>query len=142
MTSNSCSLSSRSRITPLAHSHGLEPPGRSACQVGERYRRRWRIEDALALTTRRVAVASGWTGSTPAVPWPSAATRLFYAVLVTRCQPVAQALGEPLARIAVERVCRAFSHDRRTVPHGGSDALVSFLAEHATRLGSVKRRRQ
>jgi IS4 transposase len=80
----------------------------SARQVCELYRRRWRIEDALALTKRRLAVAYGWTGSTPAVQVQIYATLLFYAVLVTLCQQVAQALGEPLERISVEMVCRAF----------------------------------
>jgi hypothetical protein len=122
--------------------HVLDPPGLSAPQVCERSRRRWRIEDALAWTNRRVAVASGWTGSTPAVPWQIDATRVCSAVLVTRGQQVAQALGDPLERSSVEMVCRAFSHDRRTVPHGGRDALVAFLAEQAKRLGIVKRWRK
>ena len=42
----------------------------------------------------------------------------------------------------MELGCRAFSHDSRTVQLGGSDALVSWLAEHATCLGIVKRWRQ
>jgi len=37
--------------------HVRDPPVLSARQVGERYRRRWRIEDALALTTRLLAWA-------------------------------------------------------------------------------------
>ena len=115
---------------------------RSARQVCERYRRRWRIEDAFALTKRLLDLAYWWTGSTNTVQWQIDATLLFYAVLVTLCQQVAQALGEPLERISVEMVCRAFSHYSRTVQHGGSDDLVSFLAEHAKLLGIVKRRRK
>jgi hypothetical protein len=46
-----------------------------------------------------------WTGSTNAVQWQLYATLVFYAVLVTICQQVAQALGESLERISVERVC-------------------------------------
>ena len=55
----------------------LTPQALSARQVGEVSRRRWRIKAALALTTRRLDVADVWTGSTPAVPWPSDATLMF-----------------------------------------------------------------
>ena len=120
----------------------LDPQVLSARQVCELYRRRWRIEDALALTKRLLDLAYVWTGSTHAVQLQIYATLLFYAVLVTLCQQVAQALGEPLERISVEMVCRAFYHDSRTVQHGGSDDLVAFLAEHAKLLGIVKRWRK
>jgi hypothetical protein len=39
-------------------------------------------------------------------------------------------------------VCRAFYHDSGAVQRGESDPRVSFLAEHATLLGIVKRQRQ
>ena len=120
----------------------LDPQVLSARQVCELYRRRWRIEDAFALTKRLLDLAYVWTGSTNAVQLQLYATLLFYAVLVTLCQQVAQALGEPLERISVEMVFRAFYHYSRTVQHGGSDHLVSFLAEHAKLLGLVKRWRQ
>jgi IS4 transposase len=120
----------------------LDPHVLSARQVCELYRRRWRIEDAFALTKRLLDLAYLWTGSTNAVQLQIYATLLFYAVLVTLCQQVAQALGEPLERISVEMVFRAFYHYSRTVQHGGSDDLVSFLAEHAKLLGIVKRRRK
>jgi IS4 transposase len=120
----------------------LEPHVLSARQVCELYRRRWRIEDAFALTKRLLDLAYLWTGSTNAVQLQLYATLLFYAVLVTLCQQVAQALGEPLERISVEMVFRAFYHYSRTVQHGGSDDLVSFLAEHAKLLGIVKRWRK
>ena len=70
------------------------------------------------------------------------ATLMFYAVLLTICQQVAQVLGEPLERISVEMVFRAFYHYSRAVQHGESDNLVAFLAEHAKLLGLVKRQRQ
>jgi hypothetical protein len=108
----------------------LAPQVLSARQVCEWYRRRWRIEDACALTKWLWDWAYVWAGSTYAVPWQIDATLMFSAVLVTSCQPMAQALGEPLERISVERGLRAFSHD-----------LVACLAAHATRLGIVKRRR-
>jgi hypothetical protein len=122
--------------------NGLDPQGLSARRVCELYRRRWRIEEAFALTTRLLDLAYVWTGSTNAVQWQLYATLVFYAVLVTICQQVAQALGEPLERISVERVCRAFYHYSRAVQRGECDDLVAFLVEHVKLLGLVKRRRK
>jgi hypothetical protein len=70
------------------------------------------------------------------------ATVLFYAVLLTICQQVAEVLGEPLERISVERVFRAFYHDSRAVQRGECDDLVTCLVEHAKLLGIVKRWRK
>jgi hypothetical protein len=67
---------------------------------------------------------------------------VFYAVLVTICQQVAQALGEPLERLSVEMVFRAFYHYSRAVQRGEYDNLVAFLVEHVKLLGLVKRRRK
>ena len=120
----------------------LEAQWLSARQVCALYRRRWRIEDACARTKRLLELAYVWTGSTHAVPWQIEATLMFYAVLVTICQQVAQALGEPLERLSVEMVCRAFSHESRAVQRGESDHRVSLLAEHAKLLGIVTRQRQ
>src|SRR3989442_5416187 len=100
------------------------------------------MEDALALTKRVLDLASLWTGSTNAVPLQIYATLLFYAVLLTICQQVAQVLGEPLERIAVEKVFRALYHDSRAVERGACDDLVSLLAEHAQLLGIIKRWRK
>jgi hypothetical protein len=83
-----------------------------------------------------------WTGSRHAVQLQLYATLIFYAVLVTLCQQVAQALGEPLERISVEMVFRAFYHSSRAVQRGESDTLGSFLVEHAKLLGLVKRWRK
>jgi hypothetical protein len=117
----------------------LDPQALSARQVCELYRRRWRIEDAFALTKRLLDLAYVWTGSRNAVQLQLYATLLFYAVLVTLCQQVAQALGEPLERISVEMVFRAFYHYSRAVQRGESENLVAFLVEHAKLLGIVKR---
>ena len=68
------------------------------------------MEDALALTTRVLDLAYWWTGSTHAVQWQLYATLIVYTVLLTICHQVAQGLGEPLERISVEMVCRAFYH--------------------------------
>ena len=63
-------------------------------------------------------------------------------MLLTICQQVAQVLGEPLERISVEMVFRAFYHYSRAVQRGEADDLVQFLAEHAKLLGIVKRWRK
>jgi hypothetical protein len=120
----------------------LEPQVLSARQVCELYRRRWRIEEAFALTKRLLDLAYVWTGSSNAVQLQIYATLIFYAVLLTICQQVAQVLGEPLERISVEMVFRAFYHYSRAVQHGEGDDLVAFLAEHAQLLGIVKRQRK
>jgi hypothetical protein len=67
---------------------------------------------------------------------------MFSAGLLRVCQQVAQALGEALERISVDRVVRACYHYSRAVQRGECDDLVAFLAEQANRLGIVKQRRQ
>jgi hypothetical protein len=79
-----------------------------------------------------------WTGSTNAVQWQLYATLVFYALLVTICQQVSQAPGEPLERTSVEMVFRAFYHYSRAVQQGECDDLVAFLVEHAKLLSLVK----
>ena len=120
----------------------LDPQTLTARQVCELYRRRWRIEDAFAVTKRLLDLAYVWTGSHNAVQLQIYATLIFYAVLLTICQQVAQVLGEPLERISVEMVFRAFYHYSRAVQRGETDDLVQFLAEHAKLLGIVKRWRK
>jgi hypothetical protein len=120
----------------------LDPQALSPRQVCELYRRRWRIEDAFALTKRLLDLAYVGMGSSNAVQLQIYATLIFNAVLLTICQQVAQVLGEPLERISVEMVFRAFYHYSRAVQRGESDDLVAFLAEHAKLLGLVKRQRQ
>ena len=83
-----------------------------------------------------------WPGAHKAVQLQIYATLIFYAVLLTICQQVAQVLGEPLERISVEMVFRAFYHYSRAVQHGEAADLVQFLAEHAKLLGIVKRWRK
>jgi hypothetical protein len=119
--------------------HVLDPQTLTARQVGERYRRRWRMAEAFAVTKRLLDLASVWTGSTHAVQLQIYAPRRFSAVLLTICPQGAQVLGEPLARISVEMVFRAFYHSSRAVQRGEADDLGPFLAEHAKLLGIVKR---
>jgi hypothetical protein len=120
----------------------LDPQLLSARQVCELYRRRWRIEDAFLLTKRVLDLAYLWTTSPNGVELQILATLIFYAVLLTVCQQVAQALHEPLERISVEMVFRAFYHYSRAVERGESDNLIEFLVTHAVLLGVIKRWRK
>lgn len=120
----------------------LDPELLSARQVCELYRRRWRIEDAFLLTKRVLDLAYLWKISPNGVQLQIYATLIFYAVLLSICQQVAQALGQPLERISVEMVFRAFYHYSQAVQRGESDDLVQFLVAHAALLGLVKRWRK
>lgn len=117
----------------------LDPQVLTARQVCELYRRRWRIEDAFLLTKRVLDLAYLWTASPNGIQLQIYATLMFYAVLLSVCQQVAQALHEPLERISVEMVFRAFYHFSRAVQRGESDNLVEFLCTHAKLLGLIKR---
>ena len=117
----------------------LDPQVLTARQVCELYRRRWRIEDAFLLTKRVLDLAYLWTASPNGIQLQIYATLMFYAVLLNLCQQVAQALHEPLERISVEMVFRAFYHFSRAVQRGESDNLLEFLVAHAALLGLVKR---
>jgi hypothetical protein len=120
----------------------LDPQQLSARQVCELYRRRWRIEDAFLVTKRVLDLAYLWKASANGIQLQLYATLLFYLVLLTVCQQVAQSLNEPLERISVEMVFRAFYHYSRALTHGETVELVPYLVQHATLLGLVKRQRQ
>jgi hypothetical protein len=91
----------------------LDPQLLSARQVCELYRRRWRIEDAFLVTKRVLDLAYLWKASANGIQLQLYATLLFYTVLLNVCQQVAQSLGEPLERVSVEMVFRAFYHYSR-----------------------------
>ena len=55
---------------------------------------------------------------------------------------MAQSLNEPLERISVEMVVRAFYHYSRALLRGETVELVAYLVQHAALLGLVKRQRQ
>jgi len=84
------------------------------------------------LTKRGLELAYLWTASPNGSQRQIGAPRIFYAVLLPLCQPVAQALQEPLERISVERGFRAFSHVSRAVQQGERDNLIEFLVAQAT----------
>ncbi|HEY6073470.1 MAG TPA: IS4 family transposase [Anaerolineales bacterium] len=120
----------------------LDPHLLSARQVCEVYRRRWRIEDAFLVTKRVLDLAYLWKASANGIQLQLYATLLFYTVLLNVCQQVAQSLGEPLERISVEMVFRAFYHYSRALERGEGVDLVPYLGQHADLLGLVKRWRK
>lgn len=66
------------------------------------------------------------------------ATWIFYAVLTEVCNEVAVALNQPIERISVEMVFRAFYHFSQALLRGQASDLVSYLVEHHKLLGLVK----
>ena len=120
----------------------LDPAQLSARQVGERYRRRWRIEEAFLVTKRVLDLAYLWKASANGVQLQLYATLLFYLVLLNVCQQVAQSLNAPLEHISVERVFRAFYPYSQALTRGETTELVPYLVHHAKLLGLVTRRRQ
>jgi Transposase DDE domain len=122
--------------------NALDPTQLSARHICELYQRRWRIEDAFLVTKRVLDLAYLWKASANGVQLQLYATFLFYLVLLNVCQQVAQSLNEPLERISVEMVFRAFYHYSRALTRGETSDLVSYLVHHAKLLGLVKRQRK
>ena len=120
----------------------LDPSQLSARHICELYRRRWRIEDAFLVTKRMLDLAYLWKASANGVQLQLYATFLFYLVLLNVCQQVAQSLNEPLERISVEMVFRAFYHYSRALTRGETTDLVPYLVHQAKLLGLVKRQRK
>ena len=119
-----------------------DPARLSARDICELYRRRWRLEDAFLVTKRVLDLAYLWKASANGVQLQLYATFLFYLVLLNVCQQVAQSLNEPLERISVEMVFRAFYHYSRALLRSESTELVPYLVQHAKLLGLVKRQRK
>src|SRR4029453_8376235 len=120
----------------------LDPAQLSAQDGCELYRRRWRIEDAFLVTKRVLDLAYLWKASANGVQLQLYATCLFYLVLLNVCQQVAQSLNDPLERISVEMVFRAFYQYSRALSRGETVDLVVYLVQHAKLLGLVKRQRK
>jgi hypothetical protein len=112
--------------------------------VCELYRRRWRIEDAFALTKRLLGLAYLWVGDTNGVQIQIYATWIFYALLNELCAQVAVALNQPLERISMEMVFRGLYHYAQALLRGTQQTVVSFLVENHHLLALVKtvRKRQ
>jgi Transposase DDE domain len=120
----------------------LDPEILSAQQVCELYRRRWRVEDAFALTKRLLGLAYIWVGDANGVEIQILATWIFYAVLNQLCTQVAVALNQPLERISTEMVFRSLYHFSQAVLRGEADDVVTYLVQRQKLFGLVKARRK
>jgi Transposase DDE domain len=122
----------------------LDPQQLPPHLVCELYRRRWRIEDAFALTKRLLGLAYLWVGDRNAVQIQLYATWIFYALLNDLCAQVAVALNQPLERISMEMVFRGLYHYAQALLKGTQQSFVQFLVEHHRLLAIVKslRKRQ
>lgn len=116
----------------------LDPRMLSPHLVCELYRRRWRIEDAFALTKRLLGLAYLWCGDGNGVQIQIYATWIFYALLNDLCSQVAVALHQPLEKISVEMVFRGLYHYAQAVLQDTQASVVEFLVEHHRLLALVK----
>jgi hypothetical protein len=106
------------------------------------YRQRWRIEDAFAIVKRLLGLAYFWTGAQNGVQLQVWATWLVYAVLVDLTDAVAEALNRPFTELSLEMVYRSVYHFTQAFHRGKATDPVTYLAEHAVRLGILKRKRK
>lgn len=116
----------------------LDPQQLPPHLVCELYRRRWRIEDAFALTKRLLGLSYLWTGDRNGVQIQIYATWIFYAILNELCTEVAIALNQPIEAISMEMVFRGLYHYAQALLNGTADAVVTFLVEHQRLLSLVK----
>jgi hypothetical protein len=120
----------------------LDPERLPASHVVALYGERWRIEEAYLLVKRLLGLAYFWTGSENGVQLQLWATWLLYAVLIDLTDAVAERLGRPLAAVSVEMSYRGLYHFTVAYQQGAATDPVAYLAEHAERLGVLKRERK
>jgi hypothetical protein len=106
------------------------------------YWQRWRIEDAYAIVKRLLGLAYFWVGSQNGVQLQLWATWLLYAVLVDLTDAVAETLNRPFAAISMEMVYRSSYFFTQTYHRGEAADPVDYLANNATWLGVLKRKRK
>jgi hypothetical protein len=120
----------------------LDPERLPPLYVVALYRQRWRIEDAYAIVKRLLGLAYFWTGAQNGVQLQVWATWLLYAVLVDLTDAVAAALNRPFTEVSLEMVYRSIYHFTQAFHRGAASDPVAYLAEHAQRLGIIKRQRK
>jgi hypothetical protein len=106
------------------------------------YWQRWRIEDAYNIVKRLLGLAYFWVGSQNGVELQIWATWLLYAVLVDLTDAVAEQLNQPFAALSMEMVYRSIYYFTQAYHRGEADDPVSYLAENASWLGVLKRKRK
>jgi hypothetical protein len=106
------------------------------------YGQRWRIEDAFNVVKRLLGLAYFWTGSLNGVAMQIWATWLLYAVLVDLTDAVADELKQPFAAVSLEMVYRSLYFFTQAYHRGETTDITNYLAENATWLGILKRKRK
>ena len=106
------------------------------------YWQRWRIEDAYNIVKRLLGLAYFWVGSQNGVELQVWATWLLYAILVDLTDAVAEQLNQPFAAISMEMVYRSIYYFAQAYHRGEADDPVAYLADNATWLGVLKRKRK
>jgi len=106
------------------------------------YWQRWRIEDAYAIVKRLLGLAYFWVGSQNGVELQLWATWLLYAVLVDLTDAVAEELNQPFAAVSLEMVYRSVYFFTQAYHQGEAADPVVYLANNATWLGILKRKRK
>ena len=120
----------------------VDPERLPAGHVAALYGERWRIEEAYLLVKRLLGLAYFWTGSENGVQLQLWATWLLYAVLIDLTDAVAERLNRPFAALSVEMTYRGIYHFTVAYQQGNATDPVAYLAEHAVRLGVLKRARK
>lgn len=106
------------------------------------YWQRWRIEDAYHIVKRLLGLAYFWVGSQNGVELQLWATWLLYAVLVDLTDAVAERLNQPFAALSLEMVYRSLYYFAQAYHRGEARDPVTYLADNATWLGVLKRKRK
>lgn len=106
------------------------------------YGQRWRIEDAFHVVKRLLGLAYFWTGSLNGVALQIWATWLLYAVLVDLTDAVAAELKQPFVAVSLEMVYRSLYFFTQAYHRGKATEVVKYLAENASWLGILKRKRK
>ena len=106
------------------------------------YWQRWRIEDAYNIVKRMLGLAYFWVGSQNGVELQLWATWLLYAVLVDLTDAVAERLNQPFAAVSLEMVYRNLYYCATAYHRGETTDPIAYLADNATWLGVLKRKRK
>jgi hypothetical protein len=106
------------------------------------YWQRWRIEDAYNVVKRLLGLAYFWVGSQNGVELQLWATWLLYAVLVDLTDAVAERLNQPFAAVSLEMVYRSVYYFTTAYHRGETTDPIAYLADNATWLGVLKRKRK
>jgi hypothetical protein len=106
------------------------------------YWQRWRTQDAYNIVKRLLGLAYFWVGSQNGVELQVWATWLLYAVLVDLTDAIAERLNQPFAAISLEMVYRSLYYFAQAYHRGDADDPVVYLADNATWLGALKRKRK